>query len=108
MRISTLPINPDAGFPQQFECRVAGTLLRFIVRHNGEGDFYTVDILDSDDAPIAYGKPIVYGSDLFDGIVDDRLPDVVVLPVDMADAHQSVGAGNLGTDVQMLILEPAP
>lgn len=104
-RVMKLPINPETGFPQRFQCRVGGVLLGFEVRYNSEGDFYTVDIFDREDDVIVYGKPIIYGSDLFDGIVDERLPDVAIIPADMAGAHESVDEGVLGTDVQLLIVE---
>ena len=105
-QVSHLPIDPEAGFPQRFQCRVAGVLLSFEVRYNAVGDFYTIDIYDADGGPVVYGKPVIYGADLLSGIVDDRLPDVMIVAADTAGAHDRIGKGALGIDVHLWIMEP--
>lgn len=104
--ISHLPIDVNVGFPQRFKCRVAGVLLEFECRYNPNGDVYTMDIYDQDGNVIVYGKPIVYGSNLLDGIVDDRLPPVAIVAGDTANKHQRAGKGVFGVDVHLWISEP--
>lgn len=107
-RIGRLPIDPAVGFPQRFQCRIAGVLLGFEVRYNAMGDFFTIDIMDQDGDVIVSGKPIVYGADLLEGIVDDRLPGVMIVAADTAGVHDRVGRDALGVDVHLYIMEPIP
>lgn len=101
-----LPVDVGAGFPQRFQTRVAGVLLRFEVRYNGVADLYTVDIYDQRGEPIVYGRPVIYGANLLDGIVDDRLPPVRIVPADMAGKRQYVGRDVFGVEVHLWISEP--
>lgn len=105
-RISRLPIDVEAGFPQRFQCRIAGVLLGFEVRYNPAGDFYTVDIMDQTGDVIVHAKPVIYGADLFAGVVDDRLPDVMLIAADTAGAHEHAGHGALGVDVHLWVMGP--
>lgn len=105
-QVRRLPIDPVLGFPQRFQCRVSGVLLGFEVRYNAEGDFYTIDIYDQGGNVIVHGKPVVYGSDLLESIIDDRLPDVMIIAADTAGAHDSAGKGVFGVDVHLWIMEP--
>ena len=105
-QVRRLPVDIDAGFPQRFQCRVAGVLLGVEVRYNSEGDFYTIDVYDAEGSPIVLGKTVVYGADLLGGIVDDRLPDVMIVAANTAGAHDSAGKGDFGVDVHLWIMEP--
>lgn len=106
MQWRRLPIDVNAGFPQRFQTRVAGVLLTFEVRYNGMADMYTMDIYDQDGEPIVYGRPVVYGANLLDGIVDDRLPPVAIVAGDTAGKHDRAGKGVFGIDVHLWISQP--
>lgn len=86
-----LPIDLKAGFPQRFLCRVAGTLLVFVIHYNPEGDFYTATILDQHEEVIVYNKPFIYGEDLLGGVVDDRLPAALVVAADLSGKTEGAG-----------------
>lgn len=103
MQAQILPLDIGAGFPQRFECRVAGVILGFEFRYNSEGDFYTVDIFDGSGAGIVEGVPVVYGSDILAGIVDDRLPEASIIVADTAGQRGHAGRGALGVDVLLWI-----
>lgn len=105
-QISHLPINPDAGYPQRFSCRVGGVLLDFIIRYNHEGDFYTATILDQEGDVIVHGKPFIYGADLLDGIEDARLPAVPIISADLAGTQTVAGKREFMRDVFPWIMEP--
>ena len=105
-QISYLPINPDAGYPQRFTCRVGGVLLDFTIRYNYEGDFYTATIRDQDGDIIVHGKPFVYGADLLDGVSDPRLPDVEIVTADLAGVRTGAGQAEFMRDVFPWLMEP--
>lgn len=104
-QLAYLPINPARGFPQQFQCRIRRIMFEFVVRYNAEGDFYTIDVLDQDGDPIVYGRPVIYGADVLDGIIDDRLPAVSLIAADLAGRRHEVGRGSLGEDVQLWVVD---
>ena len=105
-QISYLPINPDAGYPQRFTCRVGGVLLDFTIRYNHEGDFYTATIRDQEGNVIVHGKPFVYGADLLDGVSDPRLPDVEIVTADLAGVRTGAGQAEFMRDVFPWLMEP--
>lgn len=98
-KITYLPIDPRVGFPQRFSCRIGGVLLIFIIHYNAEGDFYTATILDKDEDVIVHNKPFIYGSDLFDGVVDDRLPQVPIATADLAGKYDHAGKSSFMVEV---------
>lgn len=104
-QLTYLPIRPERGFPQKFQCRIRRVMLEFVVRYNAEGDFYTIDVLDQDGDPIIYGRPVIYGADVLDGIIDDRLPLVSLIAADLAGQRHNVGQGTLGEDVQLWVVD---
>lgn len=106
MRLAYLPIDPAAGFPQRFRCQVGGVLLDFEIRYNSEADFYTATVRDESGDVIVYGRPFVYGSNLFESVSDPRLPDVPVVPADLAGVRERVGQQEFMRDVFPFILAP--
>ena len=106
MRLAYLPIDPAAGFPQRFRCQVGGVLLDFEIRYNSEADFYTATVRDESGDVIVYGRPFVYGSNLFESVSDPRLPDVAVVPADLAGVQERVGQREFMRDVFPFILAP--
>lgn len=104
-RLEYVPVNVERGFPQRFECRVAGALLGFEFRYNAEGNFYTADIFDSDEQLIVFGKPVVYGSDLLADLIHDGLPAASLVALDLAGKETHAGKGVFGVDVQLWIVE---
>lgn len=105
-RIAHLPIDPAAGFPQRFRCRVGGVMLDWEIRYNAEGDFYTATIRDRDGDVIVYDKPFIYGSDLLEDVHDPRLPAVPIVPADLAGVHDQAGRDEFMVDVYPWIMEP--
>ncbi len=106
MRLAYLPIDPAAGFPQRFKCRVVGALLDFEIRYNSEGDFFTATIRDEDGDVIIYGRPFVYGSNLFESVSDPRVPPVPIVPADVAGVRDRVGQAEFMVDVFPFIMQP--
>lgn len=104
--IAYLPIDPNAGYPQRFRCRIGGILLDFTIRYNFEGDYYTATIRDQDGDVIVHGKPFVYGAALLDGITDPRLPDVQIVTADMAGVRTRAGQAEFMRDVFPWLMEP--
>lgn len=104
--VKYLPIDPSRGFPQRFRCRIGGVLLDFEISYNPEADFYTATVRDQDGNVIIYGKPFVYGSNLFEAVADPRLPDVPIIPADVAGMRDRVGQAEFMVDVLPIIFEP--
>lgn len=104
--VQYLPIDRERGFPQRFHCRIGGVLLEFEIRYNPESDFYTATVRDQDGDVIVYGRPFVYGSNLFESVSDPRLPDVPIVPADVAGVRERAGQAEFMVDVVPIIFDP--
>ena len=83
--VNFLPIDKNK-IPEQFEIIISGVLLKFVVRYNSMPDFFTADIYDKDNNVIAYGKRFIVNVDLFENIIDGRLPKVKIIPYDISNS----------------------
>src|SRR5690606_41450310 len=106
MRLADRGIEPAAGFPQRFRCGVAGVLRDFEICYISEGDFFTATVRDEAGDVIVYGRPFVYGSNLFESVSDPRLPAVPILPADVAGVRDRVGRAEFMVDVFPFIVQP--
>ena len=106
MRLAYLPIDPAAGFPQRLRCQVAGILLDFEIRYNSEGDFFTATVRDAAGDVVVYGRPFVYGSNLFESVSDPRVPPVPIVPADVAGIRDRAGRQEFMQDVLPFIVLP--
>lgn len=94
------------AIPYRFDMELAGEVFTFELNYNERFDFFTIDLY-KDDEPIVVGEKIVYGRSLFSTIEnDERLPKVVILPID--ESGQPVDRitwDNFGETVVLLVGE---
>jgi hypothetical protein len=105
--INYLPIDKNK-IPEQFEIIISNVLLKFVVRYNAAADFFTADIYDKDDAVIAYGKRFIIDVDLFENIIDSRLPNVQIIPYDPSNTVSRITYDNFMGSVKPYIFEVTP
>lgn len=89
--------------PYKFEINLADETFEFGINYNELGDFFTVDLYKNT-KPIILGQKIMYKKELFDGILEDDLPRVLILPYDTTEQAERVGYDELENDVLLFIV----
>ncbi|KMZ43988.1 MULTISPECIES: hypothetical protein [Bacillales] len=90
--------------PYRFEIVLADTVFTFEVHYNSEYDFFTID-LERDGEVLATGNKLVYGVPLFSSSVDERFPQVEILPYDESGSAQVVNWKTLSESVFLYVFE---
>ena len=100
-------IDVDASkIPYSFSVKLTDLTYTFEFKYNEEGGFYTVDLYDPDDEPLAFGDPIRYGRPLFNVVEDERFPMPVIIPYCITeDGVSEVTPDNFGKSVRLYIYE---
>lgn len=107
MEVNYLPVKKDniKQIPDRFQTNVAGVDLIFEISWNHE-KFFTISVFDSNGNTILEGKRITYGTNMFDNIIDDRLPEgigVIALDKTMAAEKEGVTYENFYDDIKLYI-----
>ncbi|MBY0085777.1 phage baseplate plug protein [Brevibacillus brevis] len=90
--------------PYRFEIVLTDTVFTFEVHYNSEYDFFTID-LERDGEVLATGNKLVYGVPLFSSSVDERFPQVEILPYDESGSAQVVNWKTLSESVFLYMFE---
>lgn len=104
MELSYLDIEKDL-IPYHFSIVIQGKLIQFLIRYNSVSDFFTADIFDKDGNTIAYAKKFLIGVNLFENIIDERLPEVEIIPFDPSEEHDKITYDNFMKAVKPYIFE---
>ncbi|SFL09740.1 hypothetical protein SAMN03159341_103192 [Paenibacillus sp. 1_12] len=100
-----LIINIDKKkIPYRFEILLAGSLFEMEFHYNPDFNYFTVDLFKNKEL-IVFGEKLVYGLPLFHDIVDSRLPDVGLIPLDASGQTVEVNAQTLGETVFLTVVE---
>ena len=107
MEVKYLPVKKDniKQIPDRFLTDVAGTELVFEISWNHQG-FFAMSVYDSNGEVIFEGKKITYGTNMFDNIIDDRLPKgigIIALDKTMAAEKEGVTYENFYDSVKLYI-----
>ncbi len=102
MELEYLEIEKDL-IPYKFTITIKNTILKFIIRYNPIGDYFTADIFDKDDSVIAYAQKFIMGGNLFKNIYDERLPAVEIIPYDPSGENERITFDNFGEAVKPYI-----
>lgn len=89
---------PLINQPQQFDILLAGILYTIISKWNDMGQYWCLDIQDSNGVPIVYNVPLITGADCLDGLdyLDFGGSLYVLTTGDVPDAVPTLD--NLGID----------
>lgn len=91
--------------PYRFDIELAGDFYTFEIHYNGRFDFFSFHLYKDGELIVA-GEKIVYGKELFSTITDDRLPKVVILPIDESGQPvEKITYNNFGKTVVLLVGE---
>lgn len=93
MEINYLPIDKNniKRKPDRFNITIKDKDLIFEVYWNYEG-YFSFNLYDQAGEPIIYGRRIVYGVDMIDNIINDRLPkDIKIIPMDKTGRAEKNG-----------------
>lgn len=75
----------------RFVITLAGVELCFEVAWNEEVGAFFASCYDSEGAPILEGRNLIYGENFFEGVLDDRLPKIRVIPLDLTGGAEATG-----------------
>jgi len=91
--LSYLPIEVDniKKQPFKFAIDLQNKTLIFEVSYNEQGSFFSFNLFDKEENPILYSRRVVYGVDMLENIVDDRVPEIRIIPVDKTGNAESIG-----------------
>lgn len=103
VELNAISIDKE-DIPYQFDIELAGELFTFLVKYNELSDTFTVD-LSKDEIPIVYGEPLVYGRPLFSAFSDVRLPQVELIPFDVANKEERVSYENMNETVFLYVMD---
>lgn len=86
------------NIPYEFDITLGGKTYTFLINYNSEYDFFTVDLLSNGILVVA-GEKIVYGRVLFSSCFHLDVPQVAILPYDIAEKETMVNWDNLNETV---------
>lgn len=93
-----IPVDVD-DLPELFELDIDDVTYVFGINYNEVGGFYTVDLYDEDENPIALGEKMVLNHRLWANLVDRRLPMRDIVPMDESGKATDVNPKTLGQTV---------
>ncbi|GAK47703.1 hypothetical protein LOSG293_110190 [Secundilactobacillus oryzae JCM 18671] len=103
MEYDYLDFNID-DFPQEFEHDFNGVSFTLKIYYNRVGDSFHIDIKDEYGVDIVLGEKLVYGQALWMSVNDQRLPVVVLTPIDEDGEETEVSALNFPVRVKLAFL----
>lgn len=93
MKVNYLPINKDniKKAPDSFITTIEKEEFIFKFSWNPEEEAFFFDLADYEGNPILLGRRLTYGQDMLDNVVDDRLPQVKIIPLDKTGVAEEEG-----------------
>lgn len=103
MKLNYLPINKSKTRTDSFIIELDGNNYIFEFYYNPIGKHFTFNMHDIDENAIVLGAKIVYNFDMLGNIVDDRLPNVIIMPADPSAQDQKITYENFMDSVKCYI-----
>lgn len=93
MKLDILPIDKSKikYKNERFAIDLAENEYIFEVYWNPVAEIFTFHMYDKTGNPIILGRRIVYGVDMLSNAVDDRLPDLKIIPLDKTGKSEKTG-----------------
>jgi hypothetical protein len=98
--------DPEVFAYEQFVDLEQRTFL-FKLDWNERDESWSLSIYDQDEEPLVTGKRVAIGIPLLRGEVDSRLPDGILMAVDVTEQHGEAGVSDLGARVNLVYYEVA-
>ena len=89
--------------PYSFEIMLDDEMYTLEIKYNERQELFTVSLYDSEDNPLVYAEPIVYGQELFKDVRDLNFPIDRIIPLDPASYETEVTYENFGTTVLLVV-----
>ena len=90
--------------PYDFEIELGGELFTLEINYNERFDFFTVS-LEKDGETIVSGEKMVLNQPLFYSLTDDRLPKVLLIPMDESGTEERITYSNLEGSIFLEVAE---
>lgn len=97
-----IPVGKE-DLPVYFEYDFGDTTYNLGFNYNITHDFFTVDIYDDAFNPIVLGEKLIYGKQLWAGIVNAELPSETLIPFDESGQETEITYDNFGETVFLFI-----
>ena len=102
MQRGYIPIEKEE-LPVEFVIDLAGRSFLFGFNYNESQELFTVDLYDVDEVPIVLGEMCVLNERLWIDIIEDRLPDVDIVPMDESRQSTDITYENFMSTVFLYI-----
>lgn len=89
--------------PQIFQIELAGVDYNVQINYNSQGDFYTIDLYDTNFNPIVMGEKLIYGQYLWRHIVNEQIPSIDLLPFDLTEKETQCNMETFGKSVFLYV-----
>lgn len=97
-----IPVDKE-DLPVYFEYDFGDTTYNLGFNYNVTHDFFTIDIYDDAFNPIVLGEKLIYGKQLWSGIVNAELPSETLIPFDESGQETEITYDNFGETVFLFI-----
>jgi hypothetical protein len=92
--------------PFVFETAFGNQNIYIGINYNEVGNFYTVDLFDSDYQPVIMGEQLVYGKCLWRHSIDSRVPAVDLIPLDESGKDTEITPETFGKTIFLYLDGP--
>lgn len=86
-----LAVKEIEKISDRFNITLAGVELFFEVAWNKVAEAFFVSCYDVNGAPILEGRNLIHNENLFEGIMDERLPAIQIVPLDLTGQAEATG-----------------
>ncbi|MCF8002123.1 MAG: hypothetical protein K9K76_09725 [Halanaerobiales bacterium] len=104
MQLEYLPITKSKNKKDRFIIELGKDNYIFEVYWNPIGKYFAFNMFDVDENSIILGRKITYNINMLDNIIDTRVPDLIILPVDPSVEHKKITYDNFMDSVKCYIL----
>ena len=107
VELNYLPITKNKNKADRFIIELDGANYIFEIYWNPIGEYFVFNMYDINEKPIILGRKITYNVDMLDNIIDERLPNVTILPVNPAVEDDHITYDNFQDSVKCYIFADA-
>ena len=104
-----LPVNIEniEQVNDRFAVDIKGEEFIFEIFWNKQGEFFSLNLYDRREEAIIVGRKIVYEADILSSVVDERLPEIQIVPTDKSGMAEKTGItlDNFGKSVKLVVID---
>ncbi|MBM7623643.1 phage baseplate plug family protein [Sporohalobacter salinus] len=93
MQVNILPIDTEDidKSNDRFAIDLDGNTYIFEVFWNPIGEFFSFNMYDENEEALIMGRKIIYGVDMLRNVIDERIPNLKIIPVDKTGDAEKTG-----------------